>query len=406
MKPKIEDAPGLHWKPRKDGWEARWECRPDIAKKGYMPKSSALWVGVEPNELERKMIADACNRLQSEMLVFNSGGIPIVGTGFDGTVTGLIRCYQTDPDSSYHKLRYHVRRNHDDLLRRIIKRHGDTPISEIKARLMLSWHKLWSDDGKKLPTGHLFVGQMRTLFTFGKTILEDAECTRISSIMSDMRFPMSKARTERLTAAQANAIRKIAHEQGWHSIALAQAFQFECTLRQKDVIGEWIPMDEPGLSDVKGPKGKWLRGLRWEEIDENLVLRHTTSKKNKLIVVDLKLAPMVLEELKRLGERGTNGPIIVCEFNGQPYVAADYRRRWRDIANAAGLPKTVWSMDTRSGAISEATDAGAELELVRHAAAHSQASMTARYSRGSEEKIAKVMQLRVKHRGGTDDGRE
>jgi hypothetical protein len=33
---------------------------------------------------------------------------------------------------------------------------------------------------------------------------------------------------------------------GWHSIALAQAIQFDCALRQKDVIGEWVPESEPG----------------------------------------------------------------------------------------------------------------------------------------------------------------
>jgi hypothetical protein len=53
---------------------------------------------------------------------------------------------------------------------------------------------------------------------------------------------------------------------------------------------------------------------------------------------------------------------------------------WRKVATAAGVPKTVYNMDSRAGAISEATDAGAELEHVRHAATHSDISMTQRYS--------------------------
>lgn len=400
-KPKIDDAPGLHWKPRKNGWEARWECRPDI--KGYMPRSSALWVGVEPSELERKLIADACKRLQSEMLVFNADGIPLVGNGFDGTLERLIAFYQTDTDSTYHKLRYHVRRNHDDLLRRIIKRHGTERIEDIKARLLLSWHRKWTDDGKKLATGHAFMGMLRTLLTFGKTILEDAECARVSSILSDMRFAMPKARTERLTAAHAAAIIKQATIVSWRSIALAQAFQFECTLRQMDVIGSWVPLEEPGLSDVTDKKlGKWLRGIRWEEIDSNLILRHTTSKKDKPIVVDLKLAPMVMALLPM--PLPASGPVIVSEINRLPYTPLNYRRRWRAMADRAGVPATVWNMDTRSGAISEAITAGASLDMVRHAAAHSQVSMTARYDRASEQNIAQVMQLRVK--GRTDDGQK
>jgi site-specific recombinase XerD len=55
-------------------------------------------------------------------------------------------------------------------------------------------------------------------------------------------------------------------------------------------------------------------------------------------------------------------------------------------------------MDSRAGAISEATDAGADLEHVRHAATHSDIAMTQRYSRGSEDKIAGVQRLRAEHR--------
>jgi hypothetical protein len=84
---------------------------------------------------------------------------------------------------------------------------------------------------------------------------------------------------------------------GWPSIALAQAFQFECTLRQKDVIGELVPLSEPGVSLVVIRNQKWLRGIVWQEIDQNLILKHVTSKKQKLTEVDLKLAPMVIEEL-------------------------------------------------------------------------------------------------------------
>jgi site-specific recombinase XerD len=55
-------------------------------------------------------------------------------------------------------------------------------------------------------------------------------------------------------------------------------------------------------------------------------------------------------------------------------------------------------MDSRAGAISEATDAGADLEHVRHAATHSDISMTQRYSRNSVEKVANVQHKRASHR--------
>jgi hypothetical protein len=217
-------------------------------------------------------------------------------------------------------------------------------------------------------------------------------------MLSKMRFAMPQPRTERLTAEQAIAIRAKAHELGRPSIALAQAFQFELMLRQKDVIGEWVPLAEPGVTDLTADGLKWLRGIRWEEIDQNMVLRHVTSKRQKEIVVSLRNAQMVMEEIGRLAEVPASGPIIVSEWDKLPWTSPEFRRWWRICADAAGVPKKVRNMDSRAGGISEATDAGADLELVRHAATHSNISMTQRYSRGAEEKIATVQMKRAEHR--------
>jgi site-specific recombinase XerC len=138
------------------------------------------------------------------------------------------------------------------------------------------------------------------------------------------------------------------------------------------------------------------------------VLNHVTSKRQKMINPDLRLMPMVLEELQTIygfaGDRATlpaSGPMIVCDRTGRPWTAHYFRQRWREIAKAVGVPDDVWNMDSRSGGISEATDAGAQLEDVRHAATHSNIATTQRYSRGSADKAAKVQRLRVVHRKGT-----
>jgi site-specific recombinase XerD len=55
-------------------------------------------------------------------------------------------------------------------------------------------------------------------------------------------------------------------------------------------------------------------------------------------------------------------------------------------------------MDSRAGAITEATEAGADLEHIKQAATHSDISMTQRYSRGAEEKTAGVMRQRAEYR--------
>lgn len=396
------EAPGMIWRRRKNEWVSVWLCRTDIAEKGFVPRVVPLWNGQEPTDTERLWISQECNRLQADMLAFNRNG-PETRELFDGTLEGLAAAYQTDPDSNFPRLRFGTREHYVTLINLIMKEYGEEDIKTIRARELRSWHRQWADKGTSI--AHAKMGMLRTLFNFGAVYLESDECARLSGIMHGMRFKMAKPRTERLTAEQATAIRQLARRSGLRSIAWAQAFQFDCTFRQKDVIGEWVPIAEPGVSDVTdGGTKKWLRGIRWEEIDQHMVLRHTTSKRQKDIEIDLTLAPMVVEELtKDFGafDRSlmpASGPIIVYEVTLRPYLGDRFRINWRKLATQCKIPKSIRNMDTRAGAISEATDAGASLEDVRHAATHSNISTTQNYSRGSTAKVANVMKLRAAHR--------
>lgn len=402
--PKIENAPGLTWRKRAKGWEARWQCRTDLSRRGYNVKSARLWAGEWPDELDIQLIQSECVRLQNDMLIWGRGGIPQVMT-FDGTIQGLIDAYQKDKDSPYRKLRYATRVYYDALCKRLIKDFGSYNVDEIKARELRRWHEGFEAEGH-IPMGHSCVGMLRTILTFGSTILEDDRCKLLRVTLHDMRFPMGKARTITLSAEQASAVRAKAHNCGRHSIALAQAIQFECMLRQKDVIGEWVPVSEPGVSATIWGNSKWMRGILWQEIDEALKLTHVTSKRQKEIVVPLRQASMVMEELNLAfpgwgGDRSNlpaTGPVIVCENTGVPWIANEFRRIWRDIATDVGIPKGTRNMDSRAGAITEATQAGAPLESIKQAATHSDISMTQRYARGAEEKTADVLKARQAHR--------
>lgn len=407
--PKIENAPGITWKPRKHGWEARWHARTDLIAKGFLPKSLRLWSGTEEelSPVAVQFIQDRCHAMQAEMLTWARGGIPQAGI-MDGTLLGLSMAYQTDKDSKFAKpggLRYKTRVYYQTLLKQLEERHGDELIADIKARQVLRWHEDWSAGGK-IAMGHSLMGMLRTLVNFGATILEDKECERLAFVLSKMKFAMAKARSERITSEQADAVRAEAHKEGHASIALGQAIQFELLLRQKDVIGEWVPISEPGVSEIHSGNSKWLRGIRWEEIDANFILTHVTSKRQKEISVDLTAAPMVCEELNRAypgwqvsrSALPSTGPIIVRESTGVPWVDTEYRRIWRKLARSCGIPDEVKNMDSRAGGISEATDAGAELEHVRHAATHGDIAMTQRYSRTTADKISSVQLKRAEYR--------
>jgi hypothetical protein len=116
-------------------------------------------------------------------------------------------------------------------------------------------------------------------------------------------------------------------------------------LSQKDVIGEWVPVSEAGASDVVSDGLKWLRGLRWPAIDDNLILRHGAGSGNKLIEIDLKTAaPMVLAEFEEefgSGTRPESGSVILCDTTALPWSAAEFRRKWRLVAAKAGVPDSV-----------------------------------------------------------------
>lgn len=417
--PTVKDAPGHIWRKHARGWECRWQCRTDLIEKGFIPKSQQLFVGEQPTETEIAFIQDTCRALQDEMLVFGRGGVPTVTTTFDGTLGSLIKCYQTDPDSRYHKLRYKVRVNTDYKLRKLTEAYGGEDLGDISGRTIINWYNKWTDGGVKLSTGKAFCGTLRTLFSFGRSLLDIEDCVRLGMIMRDFKAAGAKRRMKSLTAEHIDAIRyKARIHFGWPSMALAQAFQFECTFRQKDIIGEWVPLEEPGISDVIDKTEKWIRGICWQEIDDNLILRHVTSKKQKDAEVDLKLAPMVLEELREYtgGEPvvtidkttkkvivhrhllPTSGPVVICDTNGIPWTDSEFRRKWRKVANEAGVPKDRKNMGTRHAAIEEAIQAGVPVEFVRHAAQHSNVSQTLAYDTSQAKSTVRSMEARATHR--------
>lgn len=413
--PKIADAPGLTWKLLRTGPEARWRARIDLVRAGFTPKSVRLWRGESPDAVPDaasvQFLQSYCQRLQAEMLVFGRGNLRKQEAEFDGTLGSLIECYRSNPYSTYQTLRYHSRRNYDNIIERLKTAHGDQVLAKANAITFLEWHKTSKGPENKVATAHEMICRIRIILSFGATLLEDDQCKRLRGILSGLRFENSRHREERITPDQAAAVIASAHAMQLHSIAMAQAFAFGCTLRQKDVIGEYVPLLERGIHDTADRYGneRWGRGLRWQEIDDSFILRHMTSKKQKPIECDLRLDPMIMDELAFFAGRDPakgvsrsdlpkSGPVIIYERSGAPYESTQFRQRWRLVATAAGVPTKVYNMDSRSGAISEALLAGAPIDHVRHAAAHSDIKQTQDYDRAQAEATANVMAIRVASR--------
>jgi hypothetical protein len=272
---------------------------------------------------------------------------------FDGTFHGLVSLYRQDVRSNYPLLKQKVRLNYDSAFKRLIDDIGSERVAEFNAeRVKAIYDQSWAAGGK-LAMGRSMVAKLRLLCSFGSTVLNDDACTRLSAILSNMRIPVAKSNSEGLSREQARAIRIAAREYfGWDSIALAQAFQFEFPkLRQVDVIGEWVPLSEGPDSEIIKDGEKWVHGLQWSDIDENMVLRKTLTSgrrnEQKTIAFNLKHSQMVREEINRVPEERRKGPMVICEFSNLPWSQNEFRRKWRKVADKAGLPKNVKNMDSR-----------------------------------------------------------
>ncbi len=94
---------------------------------------------------------------------------------------------------------------------------------------------------------------------------------------------------------------------------------------------------------------------------------------------------------------------IVKGEQGLPIRERSYRKWFRQIARAAGIPDTIWSMDSRAGGATEAEEAGAALDAIQGALTHSKKDTTLRYIRqhGQDRDGRRGAQPQPRERSGT-----
>ena len=396
--PSEYPTPGLKRRTNRDGTERLvWVARADIVAAGYEPKTVRLHYA--PDDLA--LISAACLRMQAEMLAWASGQRrdPL---RFDGTLASLIRRYQNDPASPYRQIKWNTRRIYDQTLGVIEKAFG----KRVLANLGLNDFRRWYDEAKKpkapgeperLNKAHKIVSLCRRLFTYG-IAAEIPDCARLAAILEASRFKQPGRRRVMLERHHVEAFITEALKADRLSLALGTAMQFETALRQRDVVGEWEPLpDGKTVGGIVLNRRRWANGLTWADVNERFEIFKATTKTGAIAAHDLKLCPETMRLLQLVPAGQRIGPLIIDEKSGLPFATDGYAREWRIVANAAGIPKHVWNMDARAGAITEADDAGADLDEIRSTAAHSQASTTIRYMRGSLGKSRKVAGLRAAH---------
>lgn len=403
-------APGLKWRKLASGPSPVWVADEEDVRRGYRPKTVNLrHIADDP-----LMIVAKCNALQADMLLWRAGyrHDPLA---FDGTVKALLSLYQRHPESPFHSLKPSSRRTYLGFLAKLEGHIGDLNVESVSGVDIVRWHRTWSMDGKYLAAAAMARAVLEAALRFG-VMLRLPGCADLLSIARETRrsLPRPAARTASMSPEQVTAARAAAHAAGSPARALAYAVAFETTLRLWDVIGQWWPIDEGGISDVIDPGSglKWF-GLKWEDVDRNQTLRLTPSKTSgttgRAIVYPLSKAPMVIEELAHWPENDRRGPMIVNEATGLPYRTNAFAHGWRIDRKAASIPSSVWARDLRASGITEGRASEATADDAAKVAGHSGKATTSRvYDRAVLEAADRFADARIRgrERSGNAGGNE
>jgi hypothetical protein len=377
------DRPGYQYRAKKDGTRVHY-WNPKRAVKAAPDVLSVIRLD---DDLTDDQIAAECRRMTEQLKdeLLTLGAPP----QYDGTIGALIAAYRFDKTSSLHTVKHSTRvRDYEPSLRVLVENIGTRRIDLLRASDFKKWYSEWRKSGHhRKAAGAIKLLRVVLSYGAGERLWG---CAEARQIMSDMLFEQPAARTVAMTYEQCLAIVKKSAELKCPSIGFVEALKFESALRRIDVIGEWAPPPEGG-------EFRW-RGLTAGDISKEMILTLKTSKTGAPVARDLKSYPLVLEALEayKLPEIG---PVVIDEDYGKPYWENRYAAKFRTVRDAAGVPATVWSMDTRAGAVSETVEATGSIEMASDLATHTTTKMTKKYSRGDGLKASrKIAEARSANR--------
>jgi hypothetical protein len=393
-----ERPPGLRF----DGDRPIWRASKPAVKAGYPVKSVNLASLADHPVLLR----DRCVKLQREMLEWQSNGDRRL-VQFDGTFDSLLNLYETDPKSSFFKLKHASRHPYQVYVRMMRAEIGKCRIDRTDGRDVETWFDFWVGDGadgaRHIAKARTAIAVLKAAVRFG-ILCRKPGCAEFKAVLSACRFEGLRPRDAVITAEQVIAARASAHAQGHPRAALCYAIQFEGTVRQWDLKGQWLPLSDPQPSAILDRGLKWI-GATWANVDENLILRIKPGKTDETtrqeVVVDFRVCPMIMEELKHVPPEARNGPLIAHPTTGLPYAGTVFNEVWRDARKAAGIAPNVWNRDLRASGSTEARAADAQMDDLKKLMGHAPGSkVTGKvYDRAALEAQRRIAKARNAHRG-------
>lgn len=377
--PRKSATPGLIAIRRKHGSTLYWRAS-SLARDvtGYPDPLVRIPDDKTPDE-----IVDLCHALTARFYEWmTTGGRD--EARYDGTIGSLCDAFEKHPDSPMQDVKANTAGAYLDSLKILRREVGGHVVRKVTPIMVKGWFREWAapkeEGGKeRLKRAHDAVAALRMVLGFGFA-LGHKDCGELRDQLSVMRFKKGGKRVSAMTYEHAVAFIKKAQELGYPYMALGVAVQFETMLRQMDVIGEY------------DHQKRWRGLFTWENIP-GWKWRVETSKTKAPITFNLQAFELVWPLLQAVPHDERRGAVIKTR-KGHPITAKSYRWTFRMIADKAGLPKDVWNMDSRAGAVTEALEAGVDKTKVQRGATHATPQMTERYDRGVEATVLEIAEAR------------
>lgn len=370
----------------------------------YSPATVPIDVDLsQPNAAA--LVEEKCNRYQAEMLDWADGlsDRNRLRPRFNALLGNLCELYVCDPYSGFAELQDNTKASYLDSIRIIQSTIGERRIDRLAPIYFKECYFRWKESvnggAERTRRAYGCIQLIKIVLSYGVAAhYMPKVCDELLRGLSKMRFAKNPPRDTTMTFEQAKSIVSAAMDAGDVSTALVQALQFECFMRQIDIIGKW--RTEPGdyvleEGEVRCGNRVWRGMTIGMIVNDDDLLRVRTSKTAQFVAHALGACELVQMCLGSLETTAIDRP-VACQSDGSPWP--DHRKfgkHWRVYADLAAVPRGVWNMDNRASGITEATGAGASHDDLAANAAHASKTTTRKiYMRGARESSERVQNAR------------
>lgn len=375
-----------------------WSAGKRYVEAGYTLKRVRLAV-LEPGAPIPYEVAAKCRELTREMLHWYEDSAPKVTPG---TWHHLIARYKSDEFSPIRSVKANTREGYHYWLDQIDGVMGEVKLEQTTYDLLMRIKRGKEAKGRSTHHIHSWFSCLRRVARYG-IVIEEPGAARMAEILSNMRIATPPARQSIATREQIEAIVAEADKDNLRTFAAGTLIQWWFGLRAVDVRGQYL-------------NGQWADGITWGMFNDDFtafekVISKTSRSMPEAYRFDVTIVPGLRQRILELRASlhphylQPHMPLTLSVASGKAgrprtgraYTVSGWSQIWRRLRERAGVPKNVWCMDMRAGAITDASQIpGVSLSQLRNAAQHKDAATTGRYIRERSADLNRVVELRAK----------